>query len=382
MEDLFFHFSTDVHFGIDTLSLLGVTALDIGSRVMLVCDPILRDTGIFDAAEQSLKEAGISPLVFEELGPFSTTRNVEKGIEIALKGQVQCVIGLGGVSTLSGAKAIAGFAQTTPLLDPVFGQNEVQVEALPFIGVPSSFRDPFMLSSQVLLVDGRNRISRIVSMKDFSAHTIIFDPQLSQKLAPVVANSIFVELLSQSMEGYFSTASNFITQSLFLRGINLALECIEGGAQGIPGDEIVTKACQAGLLSGLGFSMGRLGIASAIGYAVNGLHQIPSASINAIMLPYLLDYASSACPDKLLRIGPIIDPRTREMEHQDAVEAISNGLRLILGRLELPMRLSQYGIQAPQLPLIARTAAEIGVTAYLPAPLTVDGILGVLKQAL
>ena len=381
MEDLFVHIATKLHFGIDTISLLGVTAADTGSRIMLVYDPILQNNGILEKAVTSLEEAGISPLMFDEAGPFSTSRSIERGIELARKGQVQCIIGLGGVSTLSNAKAIAGFMKTHELLDPVFGMNEVDVDPVFFIGVPTSFRDSFMLTPRVLLIDARNRISKIVSMKNFSTHTIIMDPSLCEYLSPGIVRSTIIEILMQNMEGYFSTASNFITHSLFLRSIDICLEILNG-INKEKSEGITLKACQAGLLSGLGFSMARLGFAAAIAYSVNGLHQVPSSSISTLLLPYLLEYARDVCPDKLLRIGPIINPETRNKEHGEAVDLIIDSLRLLLGTLDLPMRLSQYDIQTHHLALIARTAADIGVMGYLPMPLTIDELMVILKKAL
>ena len=382
MEDLYFDIATKLHFGIDTVSMLGVTARSIGARAMLVYDPVHASNGVLEKTVVSLEQAGISPIMFDEAGPFSTSRCAEKGIELVEKGQVQTVIGLGGISTLSYAKAVAGFAGTHKHLDSVFGQNEVEVKPLSFIGLPTSLRDPFLLTPRVLLVDARNRIPKIVAMKDFAAHTVIVDPVLSGHLSDTMVKSIGTDLLVQSIEGIFSTPSNFITQSLFLRAIDMSVEFLNQLAAGTPSAELVHKVCQAGLLSGLGFSMGRLGMASAAGFAAKGLHQIPSSSVSALMLPHLLEYARTACPDRLLRIGPIVNPEVRGMDPAVASQSIIESFRILLGKLNLPMRLSLYGIETKQLPLIARTAVDIGVNGYLPVPLSTESFLSVLKQAL
>ncbi|MBN2508645.1 MAG: iron-containing alcohol dehydrogenase [Spirochaetales bacterium] len=382
MEDLYFDIATKLHFGIDTVSLLGVTALTTGARAMIVYDPVHEASGILEKAVTSLSDAGVSPLLFNEASPFTTSRAAEKGIELAAKGQIQTVIGLGGTTVLSCARAIAGFTGTHEHLDPVFGKNEIEVKPVQFIGLPTSLRDPFLLTPRTLLVDARNRFSRIVTMKDFSAHTVIVDPVLSSQLSSVMVKSIGADLLVQNIEGFISTPSNFITQSLFLRSLDMIVELLGQPVDEPVSMETVTRVCQAGLLSSLGFSMGRLGLASAVAFAVKGLHQIPSSSVSALMLPHVLEYARTACLDKLLRIGPIINPEVRRMGASQAAETVIESFRILLGKLDLPMRLSLYGIEPRQLPLIARTAADIGVNGYLPVPLSTDEILSILKTTL
>ena len=74
--------------------------------VMLVSDKMVREIKLTESLEQSLINAGIKVVIYDEVCPNPTSDNVEKGVALYNKEKCDSIIAFGGGSPIDCAKAI------------------------------------------------------------------------------------------------------------------------------------------------------------------------------------------------------------------------------------------------------------------------------------
>ena len=117
---------TLIIFGTGSIKELGKEAAKLGHKAMIVTYPDIRRIGLLDKVVRDLKGKNIEVIVFEKVEPNPRTTTVDEGAEIARKGKIDLVIGLGGGSVMDAAKGIAlASSGTAPIWDYWLNQAEV-----------------------------------------------------------------------------------------------------------------------------------------------------------------------------------------------------------------------------------------------------------------
>ena len=80
----------------------------------------------------------------------------------------------------------------------------------------------------------------------------------------------------------------------------------------------------ASLQAGLAFSNAILGAVHAMSHAIGGRFLLPHGDVNAILLPYVIEYNYISAPEKFLQIAQILYPQKEDLSIINAGELIVN----------------------------------------------------------
>ena len=182
MPDILFHIPTRVVFGLDTINRIGQLVSEYGERAFLVTEAILYEGKTINKVQEILDKKGTQYIVFDEVVPNATSRTVDDGVTLARGAHAEVVIGLGGMRTLSIAKAIAMTVPSGSDMDDFLSGVQPQTPALAYIEVPTTCRNPFLFADEYLIVDGRDRTGRIGRTQKGITKAVLIDPKLSLTL--------------------------------------------------------------------------------------------------------------------------------------------------------------------------------------------------------
>lgn len=107
-------------------------------RPMLVTDPYIAQSGMLEPIKTALVEAGTSFSIFDQCVPDPTTETIAAGLAAwEAAGQPDCLVGVGGGSSIDSAKAMAILAGVDrPLRD--FKMPAQPEPGLPVIAIPTT----------------------------------------------------------------------------------------------------------------------------------------------------------------------------------------------------------------------------------------------------
>jgi len=381
MDELFFHVPTRILFGLGTAARAGQTVAALGSHALLVTDAILHEEKGTSGIEEYLARAGVSAIVFDALGPESTSSAIERATEIGRVSHAQVVIGLGGIRSLSAAKCIARMIPASKRLDDYFEQPGSENEpALPYIEIPTTCRNPFMLTDGSLVVDARNRHAQVLRVGK-RADWVIMDPALTLSLSARYTVTTMMDTLLSAIEAYFSRKSTFLSDSLCLRSIGIITSIMDDLFDHPENAELRLRASEAGLLTALSLTMSGQGVGSAIAYAVNGRCMIPKSIVAAVMIPHVLDLAMQAQPKKVDRIGNVLGEEIYGKPLKEFSVRVVDAVRQRMSLLRLPMRLKDFDLELADIAELASIAYSLQGSDRGSEHMTVDELSILVKQA-
>ena len=127
-----------IYFGAGAIDHLGEYVAELGSKkAFCVFDPGVEAAGVPARAVASLEKAGIQCVCFNKIMSDPTINVVDEAGEIALRENVDVIIGIGGGSSMDAAKAIS-ILMTNPgpiskyvLAKPITVDTKVPVVAVP-----------------------------------------------------------------------------------------------------------------------------------------------------------------------------------------------------------------------------------------------------------
>ena len=381
MPDIIFHVPTRVVFGLDTVNRIGQLAAEYGQRAFLVTEAILYEGKVINRVQDILDKKGLQHIVFDEVVPNATSRTVDDGVTLARGAHADVVIGLGGLRTLSIAKCIAMTATAENDMDDFLSGVQPQKEPLAFIEVPTTCRDPFVFTEEYLMVDGRDRSGRIGRAQRGITRAALIDPKLSLTLPAKYTATTIMDTLLGCVEGYLSARANLLSDTYFVRAIEMLGGLIRDGLQNVDDIRMRMTASMAGLLMGLGLSTSRQGIGAALSYAINARFMAPKSWVSTILLPSVMEFALNVRGDRIAHIARLLGEDVSDASATEAPMRAIEALRRVIASLGLPTRLREFDLSLDEMLEVAGAARSFDMMNYLPRVVSTEDIYELIKSA-
>jgi alcohol dehydrogenase class IV len=207
MADIKMNISPEVILGSE--KRLGDEVLYWGNRVLVIGDASIKEQ--IHSIRESLESRGLRVLLFTDVEPELATYSLNDALSMARGSRADMILGIGGVKTLQMARAAAALTPGDIFLEDYFQGRARPNKGLPYIEVPSSGRNPFMLRQDCLLTETRNRRSRIVPLPDKMVKMVLLDPLLTTGLSDRNILMILMEILLSAVENYLVKRSSFFS---------------------------------------------------------------------------------------------------------------------------------------------------------------------------
>lgn len=381
MADFIFKISPNIILGSYIATRLGQHASDWGDRFMLVVDPILKESGTTAKITQSLDERGVEYFVFDEIPNTASTETLKDALLLARESHVHGVIAVGGGRTLNLAKAVCALYREKGDLYEYIDGKAATISPLPLICVPTTVRDSFIFTDRTPVSDARSTKIRLLKTQNGLCKLVLWDPNLQINLTEKQSACMSIEVLSFAIEGYLSQKSNFFSDMIIEKSVQLLSYALDG----VPSLSITTPQevllTQGGCMASLGGASSSFGVANLLANAINSRYQISRSLTTAILLPYIIEDAASYRADKLATLAKLLRACPQETETADAVTALTEYVRQKIAKVNIPARLKDLSLTIEQLSLAAEDAGELDLMNSLPRSMTTDDLFDLIKRA-
>lgn len=233
MQQFIYHIPTRILFGPGQVSRLHREKLP-GKKALLAISKgqSVKKNGTLRKVEQQLEEAGVRYILFDEIRPNPTRKNVMDGAKTAREHQCDFVVALGGGSVMDCGKCIA-LMMTNPgdIWDYSFskdgGKQKAEHDAAPIVAITTSAG-----------TGSEADIAAVISNDDTKEKSGIFFPSMFPALS-VVDAELMVSVppkftAYQGMDAFFHAAESVISTKEHPMGEMFALKAIELIAQNLP----------------------------------------------------------------------------------------------------------------------------------------------------
>lgn len=311
MATTVFKHVTTIEFGIGVSSFVGARAKELGgTKALIVSDPGLIATGMVDKLEALVNEAGIPSARFSDIKSNPLVSTIEKGVKVLQENNCDIIIAIGGGSSMDVAKCIGivdangghildyEFMPITGLKNPLTGPKKK-----PLIAIPTTAGTGSEVTIWAVLTSPERKTKLAFGDIKFAADITLSDPNLTVSVPAHLTAAQGMDALTHAIEAYTSRYTCPESDALGLYAIKLIAANLRRATA--KGDDMTAREnmLRGSMMAGMAFSSAPVGCVHAIANTLGGYYDVPHGVANAIILPFVMRYNTSACPERFADIA-------------------------------------------------------------------------------
>ena len=299
-----------------------------GFKKAFVCsDPDLIKFGVTKKVTDVLDNADIDYEIYSEIKPNPTIENVQTGVAAFKASGADCIIAIGGGSSMDTAKAIGIIIKNPDFADvrSLEGVVPTTNKCVPIIAVPTTAGTAAEVTINYVITDTeKNRKMVCVDPKDIPVVAVV-DPDMMSSMPKGLTAATGMDALTHAIEGYITAGAWELSDMFHLKAIEIISNSLRGAVENTPEGREGMALGQ--YVAGMGFSNVGLGIVHSMAHPLGALYDTPHGVANAIILPTVMEYNAPATGEKYRNIAKAmgvdgVDGITLDEARKAAVNAV------------------------------------------------------------
>ncbi len=299
-----------------------------GFKKAFVCsDPDLIKFGVTKKVTDVLDNADIDYEIYSEIKPNPTIENVQTGVAAFKASGADCIIAIGGGSSMDTAKAIGIIIKNPDFADvrSLEGVAPTTNKCVPIIAVPTTAGTAAEVTINYVITDTqKNRKMVCVDPKDIPVVAVV-DPDMMSSMPKGLTAATGMDALTHAIEGYITAGAWELSDMFHLKAIEIISNSLRGAVENTPEGREGMALGQ--YVAGMGFSNVGLGIVHSMAHPLGALYDTPHGVANAIILPTVMEYNAPATGEKYRNIAKAmgvdgVDSMTLDEARKAAVNAV------------------------------------------------------------
>lgn len=352
-------------------------------RAMIITDPGIVATGMIARLSELLTQAGIAVALFDAVEPDPRLQLASLAAEQLRASGSDVVIGIGGGSAIDIAKVAAVLVTNSQPIATLFGIDLVPQPGLPLLVIPTTAGTGSEVTPIAILSDEEEKLKKGIVSPYLFPTVAVLDPELTVGLPPMVTAATGMDALIHAMEAYTSKNADrlsdlFACQAMRLLYDNIRKAYNDGGDIAARGDML-----EGSMLAGIAFANAGVTAVHAFAYPIGAEFHIPHGIANSLMLVPVMEFNMVAGPQRFADIAAIFGEDVAGLSAPEAARRAMEAIRRLTVDLNLPRKLSQYGVKDSDVDGLA--AGVMKVTRLLannPRQLTVEDAKAIYRQVL
>ncbi len=366
LKNFNFRIPQNIVFGMGALNQLSdILKTGGNASVYLISDRGLKSAGVVDRVAKLITEAGITCHEYLDVLPNPTVDMVNAATEGYLQSGADSIIALGGGSPMDVAKAVGVLATYGGAITDYVGFQKVPGPIMPIIAIPTTAGTGSEVTASSVITDEASNFKMAVISYDLIPQHAILDPALVMTLPASVAAACGIDAFIHAEEAYVSKMANPFTDAMAEKAMELIGANIRRFIASRDDEEAACAMMLGCTFAGLAFAWAKLGNVHAMSHPVSGFFHVAHGVANAILLPTIVEYNALADKGRYLTIYNYIAEKRVEKEDFEP-GMLAEELRSLNRDLGIPASLSEVGVTADKIPLMALDAMKSGNVAVNP----------------
>lgn len=357
----------------------------LGLTKAFVCsDKDLIKFGVTQKVLDVLDEASIPYVVFSDIKQNPTVRNVKAGVQAYKESGADFILAIGGGSSIDTAKAVGIITNNPEFADVVSleGVAPTRKKSVPIIALPTTAGTAAEVTINYVITDEVNEKKMVcVDPNDIPAMAIV-DAELMYTLPRSLTAATGLDALTHAIEGLITKGAWEMSDMFEIKAIEMIARYLETAVNEPQNAEARNGMAVAQYIAGMAFSNVGLGAVHGMAHPLGAIFDIPHGVANALLLPTVMAYNAPAALDKYVTIAKAMGVYTEDMTRETAAQAAVEAVRSLAVRVGIPQHLSELGIKAEDLPVLAKAAAADVCTPGNPREVTEADLLKLYQEAL
>lgn len=296
-------------------------------KAFVASDPDLVKFGVTKKVTDLLDEAGIEYVLYSNIKPNPTIENVQTGVAAFKEAGADCIVAIGGGSSMDTSKAI-GIIITNPEFADVRsleGVAPTKNPCAPIIAVPTTAGTAAEVTINYVITDVEKKRKFVcVDNHDIPVVAVV-DPEMMSSMPKGLTAATGMDALTHAIEGYITKGAWELSDMFHIKAIEIIARSLRGAVEN-------TAEGREGMalgqyVAGMGFSNVGLGVDHSMAHTLSAYYDMPHGKACAILLPTIMEYNAEYTGEKYKDIAKAmgvegVDGMTQEEYRKAAVDAV------------------------------------------------------------
>ena len=286
-------------------------------KVFLASDPDLVKFNVTKKVTDKLDGAGIPYELYSNIQPNPTIENVQTGVKAFKDCGADCIVAVGGGSSMDTSKAI-GIIIANPEFEDVRsleGVAPTKKPCVPIIAVPTTAGTAAEVTINYVITDPENKRKFVcVDPHDIPVVAVV-DPDMMSSMPASLKASTGMDALTHAIEGYITKGAWELSDMFHIKAIEIIARSLRASVKGEAEGEEGMALGQ--YVAGMGFSNVGLGIDHAMAHTLSAYYNMPHGKACATLLPTVMEYNADATGEKYREIARVMGVKGVDDMSQD-----------------------------------------------------------------
>lgn len=325
-------------------------------KAFVATDPDLLKFGVSGKVTALLDAAKIPYVIYSDIKPNPTIENVQGGVKAFRASGADCIVAIGGGSSMDTSKAI-GIIITNPEFEDVRsleGVAPTKNPCVPIIAVPTTAGTAAEVTINYVITDVEKKRKFVcVDVHDIPIVAVV-DPEMMASMPKGLTAATGMDALTHAIEGYITKGAWELSDMFHLKAIEIISKSLRGAVANTPDGREGMALGQ--YIAGMGFSNVGLGVDHSMAHTLSAYYDMPHGKACATLLPCVMEFNAPATGEKYREIARAmgvggVDNMSQAEYRKAAVDAVAQlakdvGIELSLKGVVKPEDVHQMSLDA------------------------------------
>lgn len=339
------------------------------SRALIVTDNVMVKLGyvanITKVLEQKSTTVDVYFDVFSDTVPEPTVASIQAGVEMAGAGDYDCIIALGGGSSIDSAKAISILAKYGGEMRDYRFPRIVNEPGLPVIAIPTTAGTGSEATRVTIITDQTSDEKMLCMGAGFMPVAALVDYTLTISVPPRTTADTGIDALTHAIEAYVSKKANAYSDTQAIAAMKLIAPNLRKVYHNGEDQQAREQMMLGSTLAGVAFSNASVALVHGMSRPIGAFFHVPHGLSNAMLLPGVTEYSVPAAPGRYADCARAMGIASPGDSDQQANEQLLTELKALNDELSVPTP-AQFGIDKHEFFSVCQTMAEQALASGSP----------------
>ncbi len=296
-------------------------------KAFVTSDADLIKFGITAKVTDLLEKAGIAYTVYSDIKANPTIENVQNGVKAFRECGADCIVAIGGGSSMDTSKAI-GIIITNPEFEDVRsleGVAPTKNPCVPILAVPTTAGTAAEVTINYVITDVEKK-RKFVCVDPHDIPVVAFvDPDMMATMPAGLTAATGMDALTHAIEGYITKGAWELSDMFHIKAIEIIARSLRAAVKGEADGREGMALGQ--YVAGMGFSNVGLGVDHSMAHTLSAYYDTPHGKACAILLPTVMAYNAEYTGEKYREIARVmgvkdVDKMSADEYRKAAVDAV------------------------------------------------------------
>ncbi|TBN00161.1 iron-containing alcohol dehydrogenase [Hyunsoonleella flava] len=351
-------------------------------KALFVTDDVLVKIGVAETVLNILKSSNIETVVFNDVKPNPTVKNVNNGLEVLKENNCDFIITLGGGSPQDCGKAIGILATNGGDIEDYEGIHMSKNVSLPIIAINTTAGTASEVTINYVITDEKLHKKMVMVDKNCLVSIAVNDPELMLGKPADLTAATGMDALTHAIETYVTKGAFEWSDTLALEAIKLISSSLEKAVKNGQDLEARNQMAWGQFIAGQAFSNAGLGYVHSMAHQLGGVYDMPHGVANAVLLPHVEQFNIPECAPKLKKVAEVMGVDVSNMDDNEGAYAAIEAIKNLSKAVGIPSGLKELGVKEEDFELMSKNALDDVCTGGNPREVNLEDTISIYEAAM